>query len=101
MTFLDLFAFLVLWWTAAATLAGRHEVNDWQAAIVTTALIALCVSSFACAVASAKGFDVLNPWTRVVIYAGSIVAGWLYDVRFGIVRHFRLTLRSLRREPHA
>jgi len=98
-TFFDLFAFLVLWWAAAAALAGSREVRDCKSAIVTTALIVLCVSSFVCAAAAAKGFDVLNAWTRGVVYAGSVVAAWLYDERFGIVRHFRLTMRSLLREP--
>lgn len=93
---LDLFAFVILWWTSAAALAGSHEVRDWRSAIVTTALIALCVSSFVCAIATAKGFDVLSAWTRGVVYAGSVVAAWLYDERFGIVRHYRATVRDLK-----
>lgn len=98
-TLFDLLAFFVLWWTAGAALAGSHEVYDWKSAIVTTALIALWVSSFVCAAATAKGFVILNPWTRCVVYPAAVIAAWLYDERFGIVRHFRLTVRSLRREP--
>lgn len=106
---LDSLAFLILWWSSAATLVAGHEVRNWRGAILTAALLGLMAFSFVSAIAAYKGFPVFHWWgTRGTTYAAATIATWLYDHRFGIVRHwgmmyewFKNTIRRVARRPRS
>ena len=87
----DLIALAALWWIAASYLVAGHEVRTWRGAALAAALIAVLAFSFVGAIATIKGFYVFKWWvTRGLTYSLAAVAIWLYDYRFGVIRHVRM-----------
>lgn len=91
MSILDSIVLASLWWAAGATLVAGHEVRNWRGAFLTVSLVGVMVFSFVGAIAAAKGYGVFRWWlTRGLVYSLAVVAVWLYDYRFGVIRHARM-----------
>lgn len=90
MHWIEVLALWVIWWCSAAALSAGHEVRTVRALVLQLGLILVMVSSFVGAIAVYMRPGILPTWMRGFVDGTAIVAGWLYDNRFGIARHVRM-----------
>lgn len=91
----DVVALLVLWWSAGFGMHGGHEVNTWRALLFTVSLTSIHVFSLVGIFSLIGDPRPIDWYARGVLWGCAGAAGWLYDYRFGIGRHWRMAIDSL------
>lgn len=93
----DVAALLVLWWTAAAFAHGGNEVQSWRSVLLCTSLIAVHAFSITGVFSLTMQPRPIEWVLRGILWGGAGIAAWLYDHRFGVGRHLRMTREAVAR----